>query len=285
MGQARWLRLDLTWSASEWLVSLTPAARLAWVELLCYTKAYGMKGTVKALGVGAASRLWGIGPDDITSMLEAAKRDDALACDEDDWRVENWAQYQEIDPTAGDRQRRYRAENTTPKLIHRNAPLPAVTDRNAPINGVTRRATGTGTGTGTVVQQEAAPPALQPPAVSNNERRRAWLTDRAAAWKDLCPEDGKPIPFFAKLLSMYGPVPIEEVINHLGAVGWNPDAEHNGDDKVKAYRSYLSKSIQGQVAKLSKEVSAEAEYRANSDRINAVLRAKWAAQDAKKGLT
>ena len=71
--------------------------------------------------------------------------------------------------------------------------------------------------------------------------------DRAVpAWTDLCPEDANPGGFLARAKTEYGPEPVQLAIEHMWTVGWNPNGEVKGvADKVKAFRSYLSKAAQG----------------------------------------
>lgn len=107
MAERRWFRLDTTWSQSEWVASLEPAARLCWVEMLGYVKAHGFNGRAKKLATGVAARNWGVTRNDVTAMLDAAKSDDAVREDGEDWVITNWPEYQG-DPTAAERNKRYR---------------------------------------------------------------------------------------------------------------------------------------------------------------------------------
>jgi hypothetical protein len=45
-GSGRWFRLNTTWSQSEWLAELSPAARLAWIELVGLVASEGFCGRV-----------------------------------------------------------------------------------------------------------------------------------------------------------------------------------------------------------------------------------------------
>ena len=103
----RWIRLDTTWSRSEWLLGLEPIARLAWVELLCYVKAHGSSGAVKRLSTTVAAQTWCVTRNAVTKMEDAAKKDGALVVDGEEWVVTGWAERQ-MDPTAAERMRRYR---------------------------------------------------------------------------------------------------------------------------------------------------------------------------------
>lgn len=107
--KGRWIRLDTTWSTSEWLANLSPAARLCWIELLCYVKAHGISGTVKTPALRLVTSLWGVTRDNVTEMLDAATRDNALIFEDGKWVVTGWDDYQK-DQTAAERQRRYRTK-------------------------------------------------------------------------------------------------------------------------------------------------------------------------------
>lgn len=141
---ARWLRLDTTWSSSEWLAELSPASRLVWVELLCYTKAHGYNGRVRSVShsVFALRHVTGVTRNDVTELIEAAKADEALIEDGDEWVLTGWPE-RNGDPTASERQKRYR------KSKSRLSPLreSRVTDRY--VTPVTPTETETTTGTET----------------------------------------------------------------------------------------------------------------------------------------
>lgn len=110
----RWIRLDVGWDTSDWLVELEPAAQLAWVKLLAWVKVHGKAGRTKAMSAVAAGKKWGIQPSDVTAMLEAAQGDHpkALAIVDGEWVVTAWATYQEPDPTAARRKRDQRARDS-----------------------------------------------------------------------------------------------------------------------------------------------------------------------------
>jgi len=111
-ASGRWFRLNTTWSQSEWLAELTPAARLAWVELLGYVKAHGYAGRARTVSPAVLGRMIAIEPDDIRAMLAAAAADDALQVDDGEWVVTGWRDHQG-DATAAERVRKYR-EKTPP---------------------------------------------------------------------------------------------------------------------------------------------------------------------------
>ncbi len=92
---SRWIRLGLSWSESYWLVDLPPESRLAWVELLCYVKAFGTQGRTKRMRPDRAGGQWGIPLDSVAAMERAAIKDGALTVEGSDWVVTNWHSYQE----------------------------------------------------------------------------------------------------------------------------------------------------------------------------------------------
>lgn len=104
----RFVKLELTWYASEWLLVLSGNARLCWVMLLCYAKGQGQAGRVKRLAPEIAARLWFVGEEDVRQMELAALKDGAIAVEDGDWIVANWTHYQEDDGSK-ERMRRYRA--------------------------------------------------------------------------------------------------------------------------------------------------------------------------------
>ena len=103
----RFLKLELTWFTSPWLIVLSGNARLSWVQLLCYAKASGQAGRVKRLPPHVAARMWFLGEEDVRQMEMAAIADGAITIDGGDWVVSNWSRYQD-DEGAKERMRRYR---------------------------------------------------------------------------------------------------------------------------------------------------------------------------------
>lgn len=107
MADAVWIRLDVDWSAREWTYDLRPAARLAWIELICYVKTHGVRGSIRVTPARILAGKLHLEPEDITEMIEAAEKEGALIVDGDRWLVANWGKYQQ-DSTAGERQQRAR---------------------------------------------------------------------------------------------------------------------------------------------------------------------------------
>jgi hypothetical protein len=103
----RWFRVNTTWSQSEWLAVLAPAARLAWIEVLSHVKAHGFDGRVRAVAPVVFSRMVGIDTTDVLALLAAAQADGALMVDDGHWVITGWIEHQG-DPTAKYRMKRYR---------------------------------------------------------------------------------------------------------------------------------------------------------------------------------
>jgi hypothetical protein len=103
---SRWIRLDTTWSQSEWLAELSPECRLVWVELLCYCKAHGTDGNVKASHV-ALQRVTGVTRNAVDELVTRAISHGALTAEGGFWHITGWKTYQG-DPGASRRMRRYR---------------------------------------------------------------------------------------------------------------------------------------------------------------------------------
>ena len=65
-------------------------------------------------------------------------------------------------------------------------------------------------------------------------------------WKDLCPEDDDPGSYLAGVKRLYGADPVQLALEHMWAVGWNPNGEvQTTAERVRAFRAYLSKASQG----------------------------------------
>lgn len=103
----KWLRLDISWSTSDWLCVLSAEARLAWVELLCYVKAYGTAGRARAKSPEAFARMIYVGEEAVRQLLKAAEMHGALSVVEGDWLIVKWREYQG-DESNAERQARFR---------------------------------------------------------------------------------------------------------------------------------------------------------------------------------
>lgn len=93
----RWFRVDTTWSQSEWLAVLSPASRLAWIELLGYVKAHGYDGKVRATPSAVLGRMFAVAEGDVSAMLVAAMTYGAIDCEGEDWKISGWAESQGLD--------------------------------------------------------------------------------------------------------------------------------------------------------------------------------------------
>jgi hypothetical protein len=102
----RWIRLDTTWSQSEWLADLEPEHKLVWVELLCYAKAHGTDGRVKASNA-ALRHVTGVTRYAVDKLVTAAIEHGALEMEDGLWVITGWKAYQG-DATGATRQKRYR---------------------------------------------------------------------------------------------------------------------------------------------------------------------------------
>jgi hypothetical protein len=94
---------------SEWLIVLSAEARLAWVQLLCYTKTHGLAGRVKVKPTAVFARQSYLGEESVEQMIRAAKADGALEESDGDWVITGWGKHQG-DETAAERMRRLRAK-------------------------------------------------------------------------------------------------------------------------------------------------------------------------------
>ncbi len=103
----RWIRLDVTWSQSEWIEDLPPASRLAWIELLCFVKTNGVAGSVKKPSPAYLARIWGLSKSSVEVMLAAASHDEAIFQDRENLMVTGWG-VRQSDPKAAMRMTAYR---------------------------------------------------------------------------------------------------------------------------------------------------------------------------------
>lgn len=104
----RWVKLNTNWMESDWLIVLGAEARLAWVQLICYTKTNGLAGRVKAKSAMVFARQNFIGEESVGQMILAAKANGALEEVDGDWILTGWVRHQGGDETAAERMRRMR---------------------------------------------------------------------------------------------------------------------------------------------------------------------------------
>ena len=103
----RWIRLDLSWSHSQWLSVMSAESRLAWVELLCYIKGFGTAGRARSMAPARFAHMIYVGEEAVRQMLNAAEAHGALKVVEGDWLIVKWMQYQGDEGNAA-RQARFR---------------------------------------------------------------------------------------------------------------------------------------------------------------------------------
>lgn len=120
----RWIRLNVDFDNSEWLFVLSAESQLAWIKLLCHMKRDGARGRCKAMSVAVAAKRWGLGPEHVEKLLQAAQNDGALRVADGEWAVTAWGKYQEEDATNAERQKRFRERKQEPTVTESNALLP-----------------------------------------------------------------------------------------------------------------------------------------------------------------
>ena len=103
----RWAKLNTNWMDSEWLVVLSAESRLAWVQLICYTKSHGVGGRVKAKSPMIFAKQNFIGEEAVEQMIRAAKAHGAMKEENGDWILTGWKKHHG-DETAAERMARLR---------------------------------------------------------------------------------------------------------------------------------------------------------------------------------
>jgi hypothetical protein len=177
-ASGRWFRVNTTWSQSEWLAVLSPAARLTWIELLAYVKAHGYDGRVRAPSALIFARTVGIPVEDVRELLDAAQADDALRIEDGHWILTGWEEHQG-DATVKERVRRHREK----RKAQAAAGVTGVTD-DTDVTDVTRyerNVTPTKTKTSTKTEEQittgAAAPDFAPVVAKRNGGANGTLTD------------------------------------------------------------------------------------------------------------
>lgn len=110
MSKSRWIRLNIDWHTSDWLVVLSAESRLAWVQLLCHMKAQGYAGRCKAINPLVAERMWFVNEPSIRQMLQAAEQSGALIVADGAWEIPKWKEFQG-DETNSKRQSEFKQRN------------------------------------------------------------------------------------------------------------------------------------------------------------------------------
>jgi hypothetical protein len=230
----RWIRLNTTWSASEWLAALTPAQRLCWPELLCYVKAHGTQGRCKR----SHAAIRGVTRDDVAALEQAALKDGALQIEGGDWIVTGWREYQKADESAPTRARRYRNKQ---KHLAADANQRNDTGRHAPSR---RDVTQTETVTGTATAADAAVGAAA--ASKASQVRERLTTQGQRAWDAMHPRIRNHDAFAHELEAIvtglhhtHGPTPTWEAVSAALA-----DMETNGAPATaRVVRGYARKAV------------------------------------------
>ncbi len=106
----RWIRLDMDWDDSEWLLELDGYSASLWPRVLCWIKKSGIKGRCRAPSLKVLAARWKVSQTTVAKLVDAAVEDGALVIQKDEWVVANWDRYQEPDPTANVRKARQRAK-------------------------------------------------------------------------------------------------------------------------------------------------------------------------------
>lgn len=149
MSTSRWIRLNIDWAETGWITSISPLARLVFIQVLCHVKQRGINGRCKAPPTRVFARLYDLPETAVVECLQAALDDGALAIESGDWVIPTWMKYQHtVDTTGAERQARYR-EN------HARNGVTSVSDAVTPVsNPVTCRVTETETETVTETLRE-----------------------------------------------------------------------------------------------------------------------------------
>lgn len=221
----RWIRLDIGWSHSDWLSVLSAECRLAWIELLCYVKAFGSAGRVKALNPDRFARMIYVGEEAVRQLLKAAELHGALSVDGSDWVIDKWRDYQG-DEGASERMQRYRERQKSGRVEPEECEtVTGVTRNGRNVTDVTTTETETETETGNL-------PPPSPPLEGGGPRARihprakgeppaSIETEAPASAKADSHLGGEPSPDRVGPPPCGGgvapapPDPVEEVLAHL----------------------------------------------------------------------
>lgn len=106
----RWLRLPVDWDEADWMVTLSPGARLAWLKLLCEARIMGFGGRLRIRPARAYAIPWCVAERDVAAMLKAAIDGGALLVLDREWRVSDWKSYLPPRPSAPNRWKVLRLE-------------------------------------------------------------------------------------------------------------------------------------------------------------------------------
>lgn len=110
MAENRYLKLNCNWDESEWIDPLPDGAKLAWVHVMTYVKAFGFNGRAKARPLAKFAREKGMSVESFELMIAAAKVHGALVEEDGAWRLVTWKKHQG-DTTNAERQARFREDH------------------------------------------------------------------------------------------------------------------------------------------------------------------------------
>lgn len=175
-NESRWIRLNIDWFESEWVLAMSAEAQNCWIKLLCRAKANGFAGSVKLGPIHHLARIWYVGEESVRQMLKAGELSGALTLDGDTVTLVNWATYQG-DSTNTERQRRFKSKRKDNGSNGGNALVTEVT--------LTKTVTKTGT--------ETIPP--KPP--------RTFVKPTQSECDDYAKTIGLPVPESRKLYDFY----------------------------------------------------------------------------------
>jgi hypothetical protein len=129
----RWFRVNTTWSQSDWIATLSPGARLAWIELLSHIKAHGYDGRLRGVTRYTVSRLYNIPIEDVSALFDAAVGHGAMAIVDGEVVIAKWGEYQG-DPTGAQRVRKHREKEKDVTPVTRNDRVVTATETETSTN-------------------------------------------------------------------------------------------------------------------------------------------------------
>lgn len=235
MGSGLWVRLDASYYLDAAILEAGEAA-----EVL-YLRALGLAKTVLTDGLLTRPQLATLGLDNLDARASRLVEVGLWLPVKTGWQIRSWLRWnssaKRVEEIREKRKRSGRlggrpkqnAKHGDKQIANQTANQIALTVSNPEAE--------------VELEPEEVPPSGggKPPSA-----HQAWMSRAVPAWKDLCPEDDDPGGFLANARKQYGPNPVQLAIEHMWVVGWNPDGNvKTAAEKVKAFRSYLSKAAQG----------------------------------------
>lgn len=108
---ARWVRLSVDWSSSDWLAELPFDVRSCWPLLLCYVKTNGVGGECSVRKPATLARLWDAPERAVSALIDAAIEEGAVIVTDETLHVVKWADYQDDVASRVRRHRDHKREN------------------------------------------------------------------------------------------------------------------------------------------------------------------------------